>query len=188
MQETEISPKVTNVMTSQSKISQEFLDIGCGPNRIDNAIGLDIEAYPNVDVVHDVNQCPWPLPDNQFSYIKCQHAIEHFHNLHGVAKEMYRTAKNGCKIEFKTPHYSSFTSYGDPTHIHHFSQVTIPMLFDQAVGNDKYEVKLNKILFSSSAFAWMGRLLYWMSPRRYEKFFAWTFPAHEIHCIVEIKK
>ena len=40
-----------------------FLDIGCGANRQDGWVGMDIRPLPNVDIVQDVEQFPWPLPD-----------------------------------------------------------------------------------------------------------------------------
>ncbi|UCH07499.1 MAG: hypothetical protein JSV55_00415, partial [Deltaproteobacteria bacterium] len=37
------------------------LDIGCGPAKADGFIGLDIRDLPGVDLVHDLNEIPWPI-------------------------------------------------------------------------------------------------------------------------------
>ena len=39
------------------------LDIGCGANKAPGFVGMDMRALPGVDIVHDVEQYPWPLPD-----------------------------------------------------------------------------------------------------------------------------
>lgn len=143
---------------------------------------------PGVDFVHDVNVKPWPLKDNHFDYIRCQHAIEHFREVHIVAREMWRVSKDGALLEFVTPHYSSYASWGDPTHLHHFALASLPLLFEQAVGKQKYEVVSCDLKFTGSlldAFAWM---IYKISPKTYEKHFAWIFPANEIHIVMRVVK
>jgi hypothetical protein len=164
------------------------LDIGCGGHCLPDAVGLDMFAFPGVDHVHDVNQAPWPLVSNRFEFIRCQHSIEHFTNCHVVAREMHRVCKNGAMIEFITPHYSSYASWGDPTHLHHFALASIPILFEQAVGAAGYEVVSNEIRFTGSVTDFFGWLVYKLSPRKYEKHLAWIFPANEIHTKVRVKK
>jgi SAM-dependent methyltransferase len=164
------------------------LDVGCGPHCLPGAVGLDFMAAPGVAVVHDVNQAPWPIESGKYTFIRCQHAIEHFREVHTVAKEMYRVAKNGARIDFITPHYSSYASWGDPTHVHHFALASLPLLFDQAVGKGHYRVLKNEIKFTGAVIEVLGWLIYKFSPKKYEKHFAWIFPASEIHTSIEIIK
>ena len=42
----------------------KILDLGCGENKIPNSIGLDNLKLPNVDVVHDLIDLPYPF-DNE---------------------------------------------------------------------------------------------------------------------------
>jgi ubiquinone/menaquinone biosynthesis C-methylase UbiE len=169
-------------------MNSKILDVGCGQYCLDGAIGMDMESYPGVQVVHDMNQAPWPLPDNHFERIRCQHVIEHIQNLKGFAKELLRISKNQCVIDFITPHYSSCASWGDPTHVHHFALESIPMLFRQNIGADQFQVKKNEIKFTGSVSELFGWLIYKSSKRTYEKHFAWVFPANEIHTDIEIQK
>ena len=37
------------------------LNIGCGKKNKNGYINLDLLKLPNVDVVHDLNQFPWPF-------------------------------------------------------------------------------------------------------------------------------
>lgn len=171
-----------------SKPARTKLDVGCGAHCLPDAVGIDQFAFPGVDHVHDVNIAPWPLPDNQFEFIRCQHAIEHFSQVHTVAREMYRVCRDGALIHFITPHYSSYASWGDPTHVHHFALASIPLLFEQAVGSKNFEVVSNELKFTGSLMDFPGWLIYKFSPRKYEKHFAWIWPANEIHAVIRIRK
>ena len=59
---------------------QTFLDLGCGSNKAKGAFGVDIHPYEGVDLVLNVNQTPWDLPDNHFEQIRSLHVIEHVEN------------------------------------------------------------------------------------------------------------
>jgi SAM-dependent methyltransferase len=176
----------TNISTQKSLSSK--LDVGCGPHCLPDAVGIDMFTFSGVEHVHDVNRAPWPLESNRFEFIRCQHAIEHFSNVHTVAREMHRVCKDGAVIEFITPHYSSYASWGDPTHVHHFALGSIPILFTQAVGEKGFEVLENKLTFTGSVSDLLGWLIYKMSPRKYEKHWAWISPANEVHTKIRIRK
>ena len=164
------------------------LDVGCGNHCLPGAVGIDIFPMAGVDYVHDVNRAPWPFPDDSFEFVRCMHAIEHFREVHVVARELHRVAQHGAVIDFITPHYSSYASWGDPTHVHHFALGSIPQLFDQACGEGKYEVVSNEIKFSGSGLDFFGWLIYKVSKKKYEKHFAWMFPANEIHTKIRVIK
>jgi hypothetical protein len=53
------------------------LDIGCGRSKSPGFVGLDILDVPGVDVVHDINVHPWPLPDSCVLVASCSHLVEH---------------------------------------------------------------------------------------------------------------
>jgi SAM-dependent methyltransferase len=53
------------------------LDIGCGQNKNPGFIGIDYEAYPGVDIVHNVELFPWPLPDACADVAVTSHLLEH---------------------------------------------------------------------------------------------------------------
>ncbi len=53
------------------------LDLGCGANKHPGFVGLDVRDLPGVDIVHDLNVYPWPLPDESVNRITCSHVVEH---------------------------------------------------------------------------------------------------------------
>ncbi len=178
---------IKHSLGTQKSLSMK-LDVGCGSHCLPDAVGIDMFSFVGVEHVHDVNQAPWPLESNRFEFIRCQHAIEHFSSVHTVAREMHRVCKNGAVVELITPHYSSYASWGDPTHVHHFALGSIPILFTQAVGENGFEVIENKLTFTGSVSDLLGWLIYKMSPRKYEKHWAWISPANEVHTKIRIRK
>ena len=164
------------------------LDVGCGPNCLPGADGIDLYPAPGVKFVHDLNIVPLQIADNTYEFVRCMHNIEHVRELHSMAKELARVCKSGTRIEFITPHYSSYASYGDPTHLHHFARASIPLLFEQSIGVNGFRVIKNEIRFSGAVIDLFGWLINKLSPKKYEKHFAWIFPANEIHTTIEIVK
>jgi len=53
------------------------LDIGCGDNKQPGFVGMDYRDLPGVDIVHNVELFPWPLPDESVILSMCSHLVEH---------------------------------------------------------------------------------------------------------------
>lgn len=54
------------------------LDLGCGAcKQGKDWIGMDIRQEPGVDIVHNLEQFPYPLPDNSCSMVLASHVLEH---------------------------------------------------------------------------------------------------------------
>ncbi|MBP7119294.1 hypothetical protein KBA63_04375, partial [Candidatus Woesebacteria bacterium] len=51
------------------------LDIACGQNKTPGFFGVDIAPGEGVDVVWDLEQFPWPFPDNSVDEAVCNHYI-----------------------------------------------------------------------------------------------------------------
>ena len=105
-----------------------ILDIGCGSAKFPGAVGLDISADTDADVVHDLDAFPYPIEDASFDQILMQDVIEHVAQPIRVFEELHRIARPGARIQLRTPHFSSVLAYGDPTHRHYFSTVAIRSL------------------------------------------------------------
>ncbi|MHB8483582.1 MAG: class I SAM-dependent methyltransferase [Nitrospiria bacterium] len=55
------------------------LDIGCGAAKQKGFVGMDIRSMPGVDIVHDIEKFPWPLPNECASLVMTSHLLEHLH-------------------------------------------------------------------------------------------------------------
>ena len=62
------------------------LDIGCGASKNPGFVGIDYTAYPGVDIVHDVESFPWPLPDECAAIAVSSHLVEHLNPHSGDAR------------------------------------------------------------------------------------------------------
>jgi hypothetical protein len=115
-----------------SKIIREnagiFLDIGCGANRQDGWVGMDIRPLPGVDIVHDVESFPWPLPDGCVKTAMASHLVEHL-NPHkfgfvNFMDEVWRVMQVGGEFAIVVPHGNSQGYLQDPTHCNPCNEAT----------------------------------------------------------------
>jgi hypothetical protein len=53
------------------------LDVGCGANKQEGFVGMDARALDGVDIVHNWNDYPWPLPDGCVLTAVASHVVEH---------------------------------------------------------------------------------------------------------------
>ena len=42
----------------------KVLDVGCGVNKTEGAVGLDSNPRTAADVIHDLGELPYPFADN----------------------------------------------------------------------------------------------------------------------------
>lgn len=99
--------------------SLRTLHIGCGLDRRENAINLDMVDLPTVDVVHNLDVFPWPFPDDRFDDVIGFQVFEHVNDPIGFMKEVHRVLVPGGKLSLTVPHYQSNNSFTDPTHKRH---------------------------------------------------------------------
>jgi len=101
--------------------NKAILDVGCGEKKTPGAVGLDFIGFEGVDIIHDLNQFPYPFSDGEFDLIIMSHVIEHVLNIPAVINELARILKKGGLLWITTPHYTDVNSYTDCTHIFHLS-------------------------------------------------------------------
>jgi hypothetical protein len=94
------------------------LDLGCGPNKKEGFLGVDILPFDGkVDQIVDLRK-PWPWKDGSVLEVHCSHFIEHLtapERIHFV-NELYRVLVSGGKCQIIAPHWASCRGYGDLTH------------------------------------------------------------------------
>jgi len=111
------------------------LDIACGANKQPGYVGLDIQPLPGVDIVHDLNVHPWPLPDECAIRAFASHIVEHIPKvaLDGgktrfpfieFMDEVWRGLKPGGEFAIACPHGSSQGFLQDPTHASGLNEMT----------------------------------------------------------------
>ncbi len=110
------------------------LNIGCGRDTRPGFINMDRHAWPGdsshpaVDLVHDLEDAPWPFQDGSVDYILASHVLEHIFRFELVWSEIARILKPGALIEVRVPYGHNY----DPYHIRYFDQSSIRRLTDKA--------------------------------------------------------
>jgi hypothetical protein len=111
------------------------LDIACGSHKQNGFVGMDIQPLPGVDIVHDLNVHPWPLPDNCVRLAMASHILEHIPKviidqgrtrfpLMEFMNEVWRVMQLDGQFMIACPHGYSPGYLQDPTHASPISEAT----------------------------------------------------------------
>ena len=104
------------------------LDIGGGGNPQEGFVNLDIRPLDTVDIIHDFENIPWPLPDESVLVAVASHVVEHISpqkfGFINFMDEVWRVLKDGGEFAIATPHGSSQGFLQDPTHCNPCNEAT----------------------------------------------------------------
>lgn len=174
---------------------KKILDVGCGRNKTPGAVGLDrrqnsdLPPQSRPDIEHDLMKFPWPIEDNSYDLIICQHVIEHLPDTVKTLEEMNRITKPQGKIFIETPHYTWFEAYRHYEHCHQFSFGSFDYFLK---GNKHYQTQFkfyNKYIYFDDFTNILGvGFLANFFPRIYEKRFAFIFPATSFQVTFQVDK
>ncbi|HKV41592.1 MAG TPA: class I SAM-dependent methyltransferase [Blastocatellia bacterium] len=106
------------------------LDIGCGVNKIPGAIGMDVNPRTDADVIHDLDQPPYPFADDEFDVVVGRHVIEHVQDPMEVMAELHRITRAGGIVKLLTPHWTNPDWASDLTHRNHLNSYSFRILED----------------------------------------------------------
>jgi len=168
-----------------------ILDIGCGSAKTPGAVGLDVSASTDADVVHDLDVYPYPIDDESFDQILLQDVLEHVAQPIRLFEELHRIARPAARIQLRTPHFTSALAYGDPTHRHYFSTIAIRSLAEPRFAHYTdvrfAVVHITLDLWLPYRAAGIGALAN-RFPEAYEKYLAFIFPTMNMRAEFEVLK
>lgn len=122
------------------------LNIGCGYDKFDGFVNIDIAEEVNPDKVVNVEN-GLPFQDNSFEHIYSEHCLEHVrpHYWKFVLNEIARVAKNECILELRLPFDQTYKR----TNADHYRTFSYKS-FNQFMAGDKrnYYSDLNLIELS----------------------------------------
>ena len=95
------------------------LNLGSGGNPKQGWVNVD--KYGSPDVVHDLEEFPWPWDDDAAQEVTLNHVLEHLgadtKTYLKIIQELYRVSAAGCRIQIAVPHPRHDEFLGDPTHV-----------------------------------------------------------------------
>lgn len=97
------------------------LNLGCGHRHIDGWINVDSSPLCRPDAVVDLEQLPWPWPDDAAEEVLFSHVLEHLCPLPagylGLMRELWRVCRHDAVITVIVPHPRNDEFLFDPTHV-----------------------------------------------------------------------
>jgi ubiquinone/menaquinone biosynthesis C-methylase UbiE len=175
----------------------KVLEIGCGPKRVvPGSTAIDINPKSLADVIHDLNQTPWPFPDDSFDIVIAEHVIEHLDDVIRTTEEVHRILKPGGVWYVEVPHFSSHHHHTDPTHRHAFGARSFDYFvpakggvytFHYALADFKKRMARLNGVKTSMLHRWLYKKAN-KNPTRYESELTWIFPLDSINFELEAIK
>ena len=89
------------------------LNLGCGEFKKAGYLNLDGNPACRPDQVHDLNQLPYPFPNNCFERIEADHVLEHLANPFAIMKELHRILAPKGRLILRVPHFSRGFTHAD---------------------------------------------------------------------------
>ena len=166
-------------------MEKNTLLLGSAQVKASDAVTLDIEEKHAPDVLHDLNNIPWPFKENHFQKIVCGHILEHLCSIDSAMRELYRICDSEGTVLIEVPHHTSWSA-NTPDHHLRFNYFGLDKYFrsDPPAADISEEpcfrVISREITFHRSFRRVLLHKIFNMFPEDYERFWCYTFPAEHI--------
>ncbi len=173
------------------------IHLGCGKDYKEGYVNIDTSSEVNPDKVWDLEETPLPFKEDSVEEVVAYHVLEHVKNFIPLMHDLRRICKKGARIHIKTPFYSSWGQFNDPTHVRYFSPFTFNYFkkgtYSHEVGakEDMFNVKKVRINFAIGRAKKLNKIfnpLINLNHDIYCRFFAWILPSSELEFELEVLK
>ena len=159
------------------------LNIGSGEKKLPGFINVDKYPSQKGDLKGDLDK-KINLASGCADEIMLDNVIEHVDSIPNTMKEIRRLLKKNGVVHIYTPHFTSHSSWRDPTHKHHLSYFSFDMFTKDRnahyLGGKLFALEKKKLSFGGGL-SIIGRLIFKISPEMYEKKFCFLFPASTLY-------
>jgi SAM-dependent methyltransferase len=172
------------------------IHLGCGVDKKEGYLNCDISPLVKPDLVIDLER-NLPFKDDSVDEVVANHVMEHIHNFVPLMHELWRVSKKDTLIYIRTPFYSTWGQFNDPTHVRFFTPWSFGYFcggnYSHEVGAavDMFTIEKVKINFGigrSKELNWLFNPLLNLNQKVYCRFFAWIFPAAELYYELRVNK
>lgn len=166
------------------------INLGCGQKRIEGYVGADRYPCQGADVLCDLR---WPLPfrDDSVDAYLLDNVIEHVADIPALMAEIVRTSRHGARVTIITPHFASWSSWKDPTHVHHLSFFSFDHFGKETVNHymgGGVEIVSRRLSFGGGLAGLIGRLIFAFSPESFEKNYCFIFRPSTLRFELKVVK
>ncbi len=139
--------------------------IGCGNSRArklgdgdwDELVTIDHDPDCGADIVHNLEQTPWPVEDDAFDAVHAYCVLEHigkqgdYKSFFAHFTEIWRTLKDGGLLLGFCPSYKSQWAWGDPSHTRVITPGSLVFL-----NREQYAKQVGKTAMTDFRRVWHG--------------------------------
>jgi len=100
------------------------LNLGCGDEACPECVNIDVASRPGVDIIHDLQVFPWPLPSDRFDEVWAIDLLEHLPALVPTMEEIWRVSRNNAVVHVRVPYWNSRWAWVDPQHLRGYTEET----------------------------------------------------------------
>jgi SAM-dependent methyltransferase len=168
-------------MASESMaVNKIIVNIGCGSRKHPGEIGLDRYRASAADLLADLNR-GLPFATGGVDEVVAEHVLEHVPDLVALMEEIHRVLAPGGVLKLEVPYFAHPDAYRDPTHVRFFTWESMDYFVDEmkpaAYTGVNFKYRRRDLGFGDGLNALIGRLRARASIRRYEKYWARSYPA-----------
>ena len=123
----------TPVMNQSQK-----LFMACGDERREGYLHVDAFASSNPDIVHAIEQTPWPFESDRFSEIVVNHLSRvgrEIYQQKSILGELFRVSAADATVVLNLPWIRHDSFWSDPTHVRPYCPETLQLLSSQYCGS-----------------------------------------------------
>lgn len=113
------------------------LNLGCGGVYLDGYINVDFSTVFKADKICNLQQLPWPFPDNYADEILMGDSLEHLPDAHSNVQEVHRILKPGGIFHCRVPYAKSDGAFQCPEHKSFFTEKSFDYFCE---GTDPYNL------------------------------------------------
>jgi SAM-dependent methyltransferase len=174
-----------------------ILDLGCGSRKREGAVGIDVSESSSADVIHDLNEFPYPFETSSAEQIYMDNVLEHLDNVIATLEEVHRLGQPGCRVRIDVPYFRSKWAAIDPTHRHFFTPESMayfdpshPFFEQYHYSSAKFSV--DRVVYNERfpGTGLRGALARFANrwPERYEQYLSSVFPLDELTFFLRVVK
>lgn len=185
-------------MEHKKETRKKCLNIGCGKDikkstSEEKWTNLDFIKEKGVDIIHNLEEFPYPFKNEEFDLIYASHILEHLESFPRTMQELHRILKKNGKLVVKVPHFSGIAAFS-AYHKHYFKCLDFNYVTKgyEALCAE-YQPLFLKRKIRIKFFRGMVLWNYLIEPlvnisdftrTAYEAHLCWIFPAHTIEVVL----